>query len=177
MIIALGGRAGSGKSTIGKILAKKLKYKHYSMGDFQREIAKERNISIIELGELEEKDPSIDQEVDKKQIDLGKSQDNFVIDSRLGFHFIPQAKKVFLEADFELRASRILNDKSRKEDNPDINKAKENIIKREKSEIKRYTKYYHINPYDTKKYDIIIDASGNEPEEIADNIIKSINKN
>jgi len=174
MIIALGGRAGSGKSTIGKLLAKKLKFKHYSMGDFQREIAKERNISILELGELEEKDPSIDKEVDKKQIELGKKQDNFVIDSRLGFYFIPQAKKVFLEADFELRASRILNDRSRKEDNPDIEKAKENIKKRENSEIKRYTKYYNVNPYDTKKYDIIIDASGKNPEKIADNIINSI---
>ena len=53
MIIVLGGRAGSGKSTIAKEVAKKLGYKHYSMGDLQRNIAKEKGISLLELGKLQ----------------------------------------------------------------------------------------------------------------------------
>ncbi|MCU0642593.1 MAG: AAA family ATPase, partial [archaeon] len=70
MIIALGGKAGTGKSTVAEFLAKKLKLKHYSMGDFQREIAEQRNISLLDLGRLEEKDPAIDKEVDNLQIRL-----------------------------------------------------------------------------------------------------------
>ncbi len=174
MIIALGGKAGSGKSTIAKLLAKKLKFKHYSMGDFQREIAKQRNITILELGKLEEKDPSIDKEVDKLQINLGKNEDNFVIDSRLGFHFIPHAKKIFLDADLELRARRILNDKIRKEINKDIKDTIKKIKAREKSEITRYRKYYNVNPYNIKKYDLIVDASKPNPEDIVKDILSRI---
>lgn len=177
MIITLGGKAGSGKSTVAKLLAKKLDYKHYSMGDLQREIAKERNISIFKLGELEEKDPSIDKEVDNKQRKLGESQDNFVIDSRLGFHFIPKAKKIFLDANFEVRAIRILNDNARKEDNKNLEKAKENIKQREASEIARYKKYYNLNPYNKKNFDSIIDTSNSNPEEIVNNILSSLNIN
>jgi cytidylate kinase len=175
MIIVLGGKAGSGKSVIAKLLAKKLKFKHYSMGDFQREIAKQRNLSIFELSKLEEKDPSIDKEVDNLQTSLG-NKDNFVIDSRLGFHFIPKAKKIFLDADFEVRARRILNDKARKENNKNLEKAKENIKQREASEIARYKKYYNLNPYNKKNFDNIIDTSNSNPEEIVSEIINLINK-
>jgi cytidylate kinase len=174
MIIALGGKAGSGKSVVAKLLAKKLKFKHYSMGDFQREIAKQRNISIFELSKLEEKDPSIDKEVDNFQTSLG-NEDNFVIDSRLGFHFIPKAKKIFLDADFEVRARRILNDNTRKEDNKNLKKAKENIKQREKSEITRYKKYYNLNPYDKKNFDSIIDTTNSNPKAIVNKIISMLN--
>ena len=88
MIITISGIAGSGKSTVAKLLAKKLNYKHYSIGDFMREIAKQRKTTLLELSKEAEKDSSIDKELDQKQIELGKTQDNFVIDSRLGFHFI-----------------------------------------------------------------------------------------
>ncbi|MBI2112124.1 AAA family ATPase, partial [Candidatus Woesearchaeota archaeon] len=83
MIITISGTAGSGKSTVGKLLAKKLKYKHYSMGDLQRQIAEQRGITLLELGKLEETDPSIDKELDQKQIQLGKTENKFIIDGRL----------------------------------------------------------------------------------------------
>jgi cytidylate kinase len=175
MIIALGGKAGSGKSVVAKLLAKKLKFKHYSMGDLQREIAEQRNISIFELSKLEEKNPQIDKEVDNLQINLGKREDNFIIDSRLGFHFIPKAKKIFLDCDFEVRAKRILNDRARKEDNKNLEKAKDNIKVREKSEILRYKKYYNVNPYDKKKYEFVLDTTNSNPEAIVDKIISMLN--
>ena len=68
MIITISGKAGSGKSTIAKELAKKLKLKHYSIGDLMRQIAKEKNISLIELSKLAEKDNSIDKELDNWNI-------------------------------------------------------------------------------------------------------------
>ena len=40
MIITISGLPGSGKSTIGKMLAKKLGYKFYSMGDLRGKIEK-----------------------------------------------------------------------------------------------------------------------------------------
>ncbi|MCH9028900.1 MAG: nucleoside monophosphate kinase, partial [Bacteroidetes bacterium] len=66
MIITISGKAGSGKSTVAKELARKLELKHYSIGDLMRQMAKEKNISLTELGKLAEKDDSIDKELDKK---------------------------------------------------------------------------------------------------------------
>ena len=43
MKITISGPIGSGKSTVSKILAAKLGYKHYSIGGFMRDIAKKRS--------------------------------------------------------------------------------------------------------------------------------------
>ncbi len=177
MIITLGGKPGAGKSVVARLLAQKLKFRHYSSGDFTRKIAEQKGITILELAKLEEIDKSIDEQVDRQQIELGKNEDNFVIDSRLGFHFIPRAKKIFLDAALEVRAKRILNDKKRKEDNSSIDKAKENIRRREESETKRYKSYYNVSPYARKNYDLVIDTSESSPEKIVGQIVDFINKN
>jgi len=174
MIITISGIAGSGKSTIAKLLAKKLNYKHYSIGDFMREIAKERNLSLLELSRQAEEDHSIDKELDKKQIELGKTEDNFVIDSRLGFHFIKNSKKIFLEVDLNEAANRILKEKRQHEQYKDIQESIQKIKTRISSEDKRYKGYYSVEYHNKKNYDIIIDTTSIKPEEIVNNIIKII---
>ena len=175
-IITIAGTVGSGKSTAAKLLAKKLGYKHYSMGDFQREIAEERGISLLELSKMEERDRSIDEEVDQRQIKLGREEDNFVIDSRLGFHFISNSVKIFLDASFEERAKRILADKIRKEHNVNLENTKKNMKVRKTSEQKRYKKYYNLDPYDKKHYDLIVDTTSISAEEAVDKIIEFTKK-
>jgi cytidylate kinase len=176
MIITIGGTAGSGKSTMAKLLAKKLGYKHYSMGDLQREIAKKKNISLIELGRMEEEDKNLDKEVDQRQVELGKKEDNFVIDARLGFHFIPNSVKIFLDADFDERTKRILADRVRKEKNVDLENTKGNMKVRKASEQKRYKTYYNIDPYNKKHYDLIIDTTDKKPKEVVEEILLFIEK-
>jgi cytidylate kinase len=176
MIITIGGTAGSGKSTVAKLLAKKLGYKHYSMGDFQREIAEERKMSLLELSRIEEEDRGVDEEVDQRQISLGREEDNFVIDSRLGFHFIPNSVKIFLDADFEERAKRILADKIRKEHNVNLENTKENIETRKASEQKRYNDYYNIDPYEKSNYDLVVDTTSISAEEVVEKILEFVEK-
>ncbi len=174
MRITIAGSAGSGKSTASKLLAKKLGYKHYSMGDFQREIAEEKGISLLELSKLEEKDKSLDEEVDQRQIELGRKEDNFVIDSRLGFHFIPNSVKIFLDADFEERAKRILADKIRKEHNVNLKSTKEHMKTRKASEKKRYKEYYDLDPYDNSNYDLVVDTTSITSEEVVEKILEFV---
>ena len=112
MIITVSGRAGAGKSTLAKALARRLRLKRYSSGDLQRQIAKDKGISLLDLSRLEEKSDEIDVLVDKRTAALGKTEDNFVIDGRLTFHFIPHATlKIFLDADIRERARRIFRDR------------------------------------------------------------------
>lgn len=174
MIITISGIAGSGKSTVAKLLAKKLSLKHYSTGDFMREIAEKKGISLLELSRLAEKDQSTDIELDKRQKSLGKTQDNFVIDARLGFHFIPNSIKVFLEVDLNEAAKRIFNEKRQHEQYKDIQESIEKIKTRLKSEEKRYKEYYNLNYQDKKHYDIIIDTTKITPDEVVNAITSKI---
>tara|TARA_Y100000310_G_scaffold61961_1_gene57202 strand:- start:6951 stop:7529 length:579 start_codon:yes stop_codon:yes gene_type:complete len=161
MIITISGKPGSGKSTVAKIIAKRLNLKHYSIGDFMRDIAKEKDVSLLELGKTAEKERWVDDELDKRQIELGKKKDDFVIDSRLGFYFIPKSIKVYLDVDLEESAKRIFNAKRKDEkDNLSLEKTIENVKKRMKSEVLRYKKYYGINYYNKKHYDFVVDTSG-----------------
>ena len=79
MIITISGKAGSGKSTVAKMLSERLRLKHYSIGDLMRAMAKEKGMSLLEFNKLAEKDKSIDLELDNKLKELGKSKDNFVV--------------------------------------------------------------------------------------------------
>lgn len=174
MIITLSGKAGSGKSSVAKQLAKKLNLKHYSIGNIMRQIAKERNISLNELSKLAEKDKSIDTALDKKNIEL-REEDNFVIDGRLTAYFIHYADlKVFLNCNDKVRAERILKDERKEEKSKNIMELIKKIKQREQSERKRYKKLYNIDYYGKKLYDLMIDTTNLSISQVIEKIIKSI---
>ena len=177
MIITISGKAGSGKSTVARELAKQLKLKHYSIGDLMRQMAKDRNISLLELGKAAEKDKSIDKELDERQIKLGKEENNFVIDGRLTAYFIPNADiKIFLECEDRIRAERILKDERKDEKSKDINGVISKIRERESSERKRYKQYYGIDYYDEEMYNLFIDTTKLSVKEVAGRIMGNMGK-
>jgi len=179
-IITLAGSLGSGKSSTAKRLADILNYEHYSTGDFMRSIADEKGVSLVELSLLAETDRSIDEELDNKNKEVGKKE-NVIIDSRLGFYFIPQSFKVFLKLDPKISAERILKDKQtnknrQNEASQDFD-TEEGIMKsikiRQESEKKRYQELYGIWDYtDPRNFDLIIDTSLLPLEGVVDKIIE-----
>ncbi|MCP3684904.1 MAG: AAA family ATPase [bacterium] len=177
MIITISGAAGSGKSTVARLIAKALKIEHYSVGDLMRELAEEKGITLLELSKLAETDTSIDKQLDDKQIALGKSHDNFVIDSRLGFYFIPNSVKVFLKVTPEEAVKRVFKAKrSLEKENTTLEKTREAMDTREKSEQHRYKKYYGIGPIDETNFDLVVDTTGGSADKVAKTIIESIEK-
>ncbi len=177
MIITISGMIGSGKSTVADELARIFKYKRYSSGDFMRQLAQKKNMSLIELSRIAEKDPEIDREIDKRQIELGQKEDNFVIDGRLAWHFIPKSVKIYLDVSNEEAAKRIYKDKKesrRTEQFSDIKEFAKKIQERKDSEIKRYKEYYGINHHDKKNYDIYLDTTGMTINEEINSLLKEI---
>ncbi len=177
MIITLGWHHGAGKSTLSKKLALHLGYKRYSTGDFMRDIATEKGIWILELNQMAEFDGwNIDRLLDERQENLWKTEDNFIIDGRLAFHFIPHAIKVFLIVEPIEAAKRIFYDESRLgvELHETLEHAAENIVLRRHSENERYMKYYGVNIYDMDLYDIVIDTSNKTPDEVFMEIIAKL---
>ncbi len=180
MIISISGPPGSGKSTVAEMLAKKLGMKRYYVGGIRRELARKKGMTIDEYNKLGEKDPSTDKEVDEWQKKLGEKEDNFIIEGRTSYYFIPHSIKIYLDVNEEEGAKRIYESKASKERNEkkysDIEETKKAIKERMKSDEKRYKQYYGINCYDKKNYDIIIDTTNMTPEEVTEKIIKEINK-
>jgi cytidylate kinase len=179
MIITLGGDPGSGKSVIGKAISDKLNLKQYSAGGFMRQIAEERGMPLEKLLKIAESDFSIDTEVDDMVKELAKKEDNFLLDSRIAFHFIPKAIKVFLKTDTKKAAERIWRDIQNKKRQTEahfksLEEVHQSVIARQESEKARYKKYYNLNHLDMSNYDIVIDATNMSVQEEIDSLLKAI---
>lgn len=165
-LVTIGGNIGSGKSSTGKGIAKELGYEHRSGGDFMRAIADDRSITLIELSKNAESDETIDNDIDTYVKKYEKSE-NMVIDSRLGYHWIPNSFKIFLKIPEHTAAVRMLEDKkinpSRANEHAKNATTPEDILesvnRRLASERMRYKALYHIDDHmDIKNYDLVIDT-------------------
>jgi cytidylate kinase len=176
MIITITGMPGSGKSSIGKRLAEILGYKYYSMGDMRREMAKKRGMTLAEFNKLGEKEAFTDKDVDEFQRKLGKTNDNFVVNGRLSYHFIPHSIKLFFTVDEKIAAERIMQDRREGEQFKTLKEAIQGIHERIKSDEVRYQKYYGVNPFDLKGYDLVYDTGCSSIEACAEELAKFVRK-
>lgn len=180
MIISITGNEGSGKSTAAKALSEQLGMKRYYMGAIRRQKAAERGMTLDEYNKLGETDPTTDTEVEDYIKHLGATEDNFIIESRTAWHFIPHSFKVFLSVDPQEAARRIVEDlkknaTSRNETNyQTVEEAVVGLAARKESDRKRYLKYYGIDIFDLSNYDLIIDTTSIPPEETLEKIVQSL---
>ncbi len=182
MIITISGVPGSGKTSIGKLLAQKLGYRFYSMGDIMGQLAKAKGMTLEAFCRYSETDPAADKEIDEHQRLLGLQEDNLVIEGRTSWHFIPQSIKIFVIIDEQIAAQRIVKD--RHTDRSDQQQAKdvqEQLLlskERLESDQKRYLQYYGVDFLDQKNYDLIIDnTQENKIEEHCEKTLAFIKKN
>ena len=176
MIITIQGQAGSGKSSISRLLAKRLHYKHYSVGDLRRQMAGKRGITLAQLNKLGEKHDWTDKEPDELQRRLGREQDNFVIDGRTCFFFIPHSFKVYLRADVEVRAKRVFRDERKAERFRGLKDTEKALLERDRSDKKRYQKYYRLDITKMRHYDLVIDTTDLTKRQIVDRIVQAISE-
>ncbi len=179
MKITLAGTPGSGKSTVSRYLEKRFKLKRYNMGEVRRRMAAERGMTLAELNRLGEKESWTDEQADEYQRTLAKEED-FVMDSRLGWFFIPDSIKIFLRVDERIGAKRIFLEQRGKERGEkkweSIGEVERANGERMKSDIKRYKKLYDVNPYNIGNYDIILDTSDMTMEETQKAVERAILK-
>lgn len=164
MIISISGVPGSGKTSVAKILAERLGMNFYSMGGLRGKMALERGITINALNKVGEQDPTTDSTVDDYQRELGKKEDNFIIEGRLSWHFIPHSFKIFLTCDPHEAARRIFEARKGegREDEPEyktLEDAERAITERMTSDALRYRKYYDLDYRDTSNYDLVVDTT------------------
>jgi predicted cytidylate kinase len=172
--ITISGTPGSGKSTVAKILEEKLGLDYIYSGLIFRELAKEHNMSLEEFGKYCEENREIDKEIDNRQLKILR-KGNIILEGRLAGWIAYKNKikafKISINADLKIRAIRIVN-----RENGNVKDRKKEIMMREKSEAKRYKKYYNIDLQDKSIYDLVIDSGDKTPEEIVDIILEKLVK-
>mgnify|MGYP003565421067 CR=1 FL=1 len=174
MIISISGLHGTGKSTIGKLIAENLGIQYYSTGQAFRDIAKEKQMSLEEFTKFAEKNPEIDKKLDERIIEITK-KGNIVIDSQLSAYILESIAdfKILLICPLEIRVKRMAE-----RDNTPFEKKLIETKLRENSELERFKKLYNIDLNDEEKrnnlYDLIIDAGTLTIKEILDKILLAL---
>lgn len=182
MIISFSGNPGAGKSTIAKMLAEKLNWPRYYIGAIRRQKAAKHGMTLAEYNQFGESDPTTDEEVDEYQKNLGATKDNFIIEGRTSWYFIPHSFKIFLAVSREEGAKRVFkqlqSSQKRNEDHGlnDITAVIKSHQARKISDDLRYKQYFNINVYDQKNYDLVIDTTHTSIKEIFDKISAIITK-
>jgi len=167
--IAISGKSGCGNTTVSTLLANTLGIKLINFTF--RQLAAEKNLTLAQVIENAKTDDSYDIAVDTRQVELAKKE-SCVLGSRLAIWMLKEADvKIYLLADDELRARRILN-----REGGDLQKIKDFTAMRDSEDTKRYIKLYGI---DNNKYDfadIKVDTSCNVPDQIVSTILENLEK-
>jgi len=180
-IITICGGLGSGKSTAAKGVSQALGFKHFSSGDFFRQVGLELGLSVTETNKRAEIDPKIDEMMDEKLRGM-RNHEKVVIDSRTAYHWIPESFKVYLDLPVEIAKNRILNslkeDKLRQESEKvsTIEEVYKKMTERFESEQKRYWDLYKINNADKNNFDLVIDTDKNNLEQVINIIVSEYKK-
>ncbi len=173
VILTIGGPPGSGTSTVCNILRERTGWTYIYAGEIFREMANEKEMTLNELGYLCEKDPKIDMELDERMMKDARMNEDIILEGRMigplcKKENIPSLK-IYIDADPKIRAKRV-----NERDGGDIEKVIVQMRIREGSEVKRYLKYYNIDPRMKNHYDMIVDSSSITPDEEADLIISKL---
>ncbi|MBU0533042.1 cytidylate kinase family protein [Candidatus Micrarchaeota archaeon] len=165
MIIAISGLTGSGKNTLGELIAEELNYK--LVCPTFKDLAKKEGVPLMEFQKMAEKDPNIDKKFDELLKEQAKG--NCVVTTWLGPWMVDANLKIKLTASIETRAKRIAE-----RDGMDLKDAIKHVKERDERNRKRYMKLYNIDIYDESIYDMVLDSDRYNPEELLKIVVEKI---
>ena len=173
MRITISGPPGSGKTTACSKLSEVLGLEAVVFGKIFRELAAEKNLTLGELGAIAEKDPAIDQMIDSRILEIARAHPDIILESRLSVYMLTRngipAYRILLEASPDVRMARV-----GLREGETLEQATANTLERQKSEAKRYMKYYGINIDDRSVYDLILNTDNLTPDEVLEKILEGV---
>lgn len=172
-IITISGKPGSGKSSTADRVAELLGYTRYSSGDMVRRLLARQKMTLEQFNASAENDHSLDDRIDEELRTL-REQKDIIIDSRLGFYWIPESFKVYLDLDLEVATARIfkdaVNNEGRKgagEGGSSLPDVARQVRDRMNNEQRRFRTMYGVDPFNTHNFDLVIDTSRHDPQTVA----------
>ena len=172
-IITISGKPGSGKSSTADKVADLLGYTRHSSGDMVRTILQRQGMTLSEYNRQAMDDHTLDTKIDEY---LRKFRDrkDVVIDSRLGFYWLPESFKVYLDLNIQVATVRIYKDAVNNnmrlksgERVSSLDLVAKQVLTRMETEQKRFKNLYSVDPYNLSHFDLVIDTSRHSPETVA----------
>jgi len=166
MIIAICGLTGSGKNTLGELLAKTLGYK--LVCPTFKDLAAKEGVSLMEFQEKARKDPDIDRRFDAllKEQAVG----DCVVTTWLGPWIVDADVRIKVICPLETRAQRIAG-----RDNMTLKEAIKHVKERDDQNRKRYMKVYSIDIDDESRFDACLNSGIHKPDELLELALEMIN--
>jgi cytidylate kinase len=179
MKITIGGLSGTGTSSVGKALAKHYSYEFVSGGNFARQIAMENGMTMEERDKYLLDHPEVNdaEKIDGMQKEYGKTKDNFVLESRLGWFNIPDSIKIKLKCSDEVRFQRTSKQDPERFGTTieDFENTKKKSLDREENHRASIEHWYGIqNLNDNKHFDFILDNTDLNFEQVLQKCIEYI---
>jgi len=172
--ITLSGGVASGKTTVGKLLAKVLGYKFVSIGEETRKIAESQGMDILALQNRRAEDKNIDIEIDQLFSQACNAETEIVIDYRMGFKFIKNSFNILLLISEDAATKRL-------ESAHRPNESFKTVRERNNQMVEHFKNLYELNFLNPDNYDLTINVEEfSTPEEIVSYILSKItttNKN
>lgn len=139
-------------------------------------MAEAKGITLEELNVIGEKEDWTDKEVDAYQKQLGQTGDNLVISGWVSFHFIPNSVKIFLEVSDAEGSRRIHTDsgvarQTEAKQFGTLADVQKSVHARMENSSRRYQKYYGLDIYDPRHYNLIVDTTDIPAAEVVERII------
>jgi cytidylate kinase len=181
LIITISGDPGSGKSTLAEKLTKEFsakggsasggKAKRIYIGEIRRNLAKSKGITLAELNEYAETHPETDVKIDKEAANEARQlakKSIVIVEGRTQFYFLPESLKIYVKVSLTEGARRIWKQiqkdakaKAKRNEGKfeSLNDLIKDIKKRIASDKKRYKKYYNLDHTHKSHYDLVIDTT------------------
>jgi cytidylate kinase len=163
--LIINGLAGTGSSTVAKLLAERTGLEYVYGGGIFRQMAAEAGKSLEQhMADLAD-DPEAEQAVDSRLITRALAGD-VIIESRVVAWLMPAGSRpfcVWLTCDEDERVRRV-------GDRDDHEDAKQRIEQREAVDAARYRSLYGIDLEDHSVYDLVIDTTNIPADEVADRV-------
>ena len=159
--ILLSGLSGTGSTTAAKRIAADLGLRYVYGGQIFRNLARERGIALEDLAESLEQNPEAEREIDRRLIEAGYADDVLIESRTIGWlfpHDTP-AIRIWLTCDLGERLCRV----ERRENHP---RSRDNLLRRESSDNRRYRALYGIEPEDFSPFDLVIDTTAMSVDEV-----------
>ena len=151
MIICISGLSGSGKNSVGKLVAAKLGMR--LVDPTFKTIAAKKKMDLLDFHKKAEHEHSIDKKFDAALVASAK-KGNCVVSTWLGPWMVKNADiRVWLYAPASARASRVA-----KRDGMSPQEAARHISERDESNRLRYLEIYKIDIYDHSGFDLVINS-------------------